>query len=33
MRWEPVKNDMERISKVVLDKINSSVIKQLKVNQ
>ena len=29
----PAKNDIGRISKVVLDKINSSLIKQLKVNQ
>ena len=33
MRWEPAKNKMERISKVVLDKTNSSLIKQLKVNE
>ena len=29
----PAKNDIGRISKVILDKINSSLIKQLKVNQ
>ena len=29
----PAKNDIERISKVILDKINASLIRQLKVNQ
>ena len=29
----PAKNDIGRISKVILEKINSSLIKQLKVNQ